>query len=114
MIVGRPLSAWSTLPSCTLLSGPTTMRSLSPRSTAVGHTDALAPNVTSPRTTAWEWMKAVAWIEDMVSEGETDLEVYARGRHPDRRIVDVGERDPGARDVRRVVLQSKIRQHLGA
>src|SRR6185437_3975348 len=61
MIVGTPWSTWTIVPSCTLLSSPITMRSESPRITAVGQTETRAPSVTSPNTTAAGWMKEVGW-----------------------------------------------------
>jgi hypothetical protein len=50
------------VPSCTLHSAPITIASLSPRITAVGHTDVRAPIVTSPMTTAAGWMNAAGLI----------------------------------------------------
>ena len=46
----------TTVPSCTEVRAPTTMPPGSPRSTAHGHTEASAPIVTSPITTASGWM----------------------------------------------------------
>jgi hypothetical protein len=39
-----------------LVSSPITIGALSPRTTAVGQTDARAPSVTSPQTIAAGWM----------------------------------------------------------
>jgi hypothetical protein len=46
--------AWvmcSTLPSCTLVRAPMRMRCMSPRITAMGHTEQSSPSTTSPSTT---------------------------------------------------------------
>ena len=59
---GTPGSTWTMVPSCTLLSSPMTIASLSPRSTAVGHTLTRAPRVTSPITCAAGWTNAVGWM----------------------------------------------------
>ena len=53
MIVGLDaVVQWMIEPSCTLVRGPTSIRPSSPRSTAVGQTEASAPIVTLPITTA--------------------------------------------------------------
>ena len=55
IVHGTPGSTCTMVPSCTLLSSPITIASLSPRSTAVGHTLTRAPRVTSPMTCAAGW-----------------------------------------------------------
>ena len=57
----------------TLLSSPTSIESVSPRITAVGHTDTRAPSVTSPRTTADGWMYAEGWIVGIAVQGNYPL-----------------------------------------
>ncbi len=56
ILQGMPGSACTTAPSCTLVSSPTEIASVSPRMTAVGQTDARAPSATLPMTTAASWM----------------------------------------------------------
>jgi len=51
-IVGQPGSAWMTLPSCTLLPLPISMRSSSARNTQLNHRLAPAPSCTDPITCA--------------------------------------------------------------
>ena len=47
-VSGKPLSVWQTQPSCTLVFSPTTIGSMSPRSTALNQTAAPAPSRTRP------------------------------------------------------------------
>ena len=66
---GTPTSTWTMLPSWMLESSPTTMRAVSPRRTAVGHTLTRAPSVTSPITMAALWTKAVgSMVGSFISE----------------------------------------------
>src|SRR5438067_730664 len=55
MIVSSAPVQWITVPSCTEVRAPMTMRPESPRNTAPGQTDAPRPNVTPPITVASGW-----------------------------------------------------------
>ena len=55
MRVGVIGVVWTTVPSWIDVRAPMTMPPGSPRSTALGHTDASGPSSTSPITTASGW-----------------------------------------------------------
>ena len=65
--VGHSCVQCTTVPSCTDVRAPTSIRPWSPRSTAHGHTDASGPILTWPMTTASGWTKAVSWISGSYS-----------------------------------------------
>ena len=60
--VGHSCVQCTTVPSCTDVRAPTSIRPWSPRSTAHGQTDASGPMLTRPMTTASGWTKALSWI----------------------------------------------------
>src|SRR6186713_3359607 len=64
-----------------LESSPTTIASLSPRSTAVGHTLTRAPSVTLPMTCAAGWTKAVGWIAGTLLPAELRHPIRHHGEH---------------------------------
>ncbi len=65
--VGHSWVQCTTVPSCTDVRAPTSIRPWSPRSTAHGQTDASAPMLTRPMTTASGWTKALSWISGSYS-----------------------------------------------
>ena len=57
IVTGAPGSVWITTPSWMLVSAATEIRSMSPRSTAPGHTVTPSSRTTSPITVASTWTK---------------------------------------------------------
>src|SRR5215210_1341309 len=111
MVHGRPGSTCTIVPSCTLLSSPIVIASLSPRSTAVGHTLARAPSVTLPMTCAAACTNAAGWIVGEVmagstrSEGEAERDVRAHGARVRRFAIEHRRRDADAHRLLRIPLE---------